>query len=110
MGTLGRGGGFRVKFAMAFSSDRESMRKNWKKILEEIRRRCLEKGSLGVDDVIEIVGPDVHPNYCLQLMSLIAKADPNKFIYEEQRLRARRRPRGGIYAVSYDRIKRVRRP
>ena len=101
MGTLGRGGGFRVKFAMAFSSDRESMRKNWKKILEEIRRRCLEKGSLGVDDVIEVAGEDLHPNYALQLMSIVAKADPSRFVYEDQRLRARRRFRAAISVVKY---------
>jgi len=78
------------------------MRKNWKKILDEIRKRCLEKGVVGVDDVIEVAGDDIHPNYALQLMSIVAKADPNKFVYEEQRLKVRRRFRGAISVVKYD--------
>lgn len=85
------------------------MKKNWKRILEEIRRRCLEKGVVGVDDVIEVAGDDVHPNYCLQLMSIIAKADPSRFIYEDQRLRARRRFRGAISVVKYGHERRVKR-
>jgi len=78
------------------------MRRNWKEILEEIRRRCLEKGALGIDDVIEIAGEDLHPNYGLQLLSIVAKADPDRFYYEDQRLKARRRLRGAISIVSYD--------
>ena len=63
----------------------------------------MEKGVVGVDDVIEVAGEDLHPNYALQLMSIVAKADPSRFVYEDQRLRARRRFRAAVSAISYDR-------
>ena len=70
----------------------------------------MDKGEVGVGDVLEIAGEDIHPNYGLQLLSIVARADPGKFVYEDQRLRVRRRVRGAITVVKYDRERRVKRP
>jgi len=86
-------------------------RKTWREKLEAIRKRCEEKGEATVLDVLEVVDPNMHPNFCVQLLSLIARIYPKEFYYEDQKLIKRKRftsHRGAISVVSYDKQRRVR--
>ena len=86
-------------------------RKSWREKLEAIKRRAEEKGEATILDVLEVVDPNLHPNFCIQLLSAIARIYSKDFYYEDQKLIKRKRftsHRGAISIVSYDRERKVR--
>ena len=86
-------------------------RKTWKEKLEAIKRRAEEKGEATILDVLEVVDENLHPNFCTQLLSTVARIYSKDFYYEDQKLIKRKRftsHRGAISVISYEKRKKVR--
>jgi len=57
-----------------------------KKILES----CLKNGKVELHEIPAIIGTMIHPNHAAQLLSWIARLNPDKCYYEDQTLYAKR--------------------
>lgn len=58
-----------------------------KKILES----CLKNGKVELHEIPAIIGTMIHPNHAAQLLSWIARLNPDKCYYEDQTLYAKKR-------------------